>query len=149
MATSPTESPPPPPPLFRSQSIQVSQQWPQPTFTAWYGWYGCVYPEHGSQNNLPVSLVNMSGVVVERRFYLNLVHWSVNISLAEIIYVMLNFPSAGTFLRSYVETVSLNLQRLNQWIETKPLRIMAVVCHSFMLTFPHLVCRVSHSVIHW
>lgn len=28
MATSPTESLPPP--LFRSQSIQVSQQWPQP-----------------------------------------------------------------------------------------------------------------------
>lgn len=30
MATSPTESPPPP--LFRRRSIQVSQQWPQPTF---------------------------------------------------------------------------------------------------------------------
>lgn len=66
MATSPTESPPPP--LFRSQSIQVSQQWSQPTFTAWYGRPGCVYPEHGSQNNLPVPLVNINGVVVEGRF---------------------------------------------------------------------------------
>lgn len=43
-----------PPPLFCSQSAQVSQQWPQPTFGAWYGWSGCVYPEHGSWNNLRV-----------------------------------------------------------------------------------------------
>lgn len=72
MATSPAESLPPP--LFRSQSIQVSQQWPQPTFAAWYGRSGCVYWEHGSQNNFPLPVVNTNGVVVEYRFYVKFVH---------------------------------------------------------------------------
>lgn len=146
MATSPTESPPPP--LFRSQSIQVSQQWPQPTFAAWYDWSGCVYTEHGRRNNLPVSLVNVC-VVVECRFYVKLDHWSVGICLAKIIYVtwMLNFPVVDTYLTSGVWTGWLSQQRLNQWIETKPSWIMATVCHSYMLTFPRLVCRVSHPLI--
>lgn len=58
MATSPTESLPPP--LFPSQSIQVSQQWPQPTFAAWYGSSGCVNYEYGSDDNMPVSIMNLN-----------------------------------------------------------------------------------------
>lgn len=69
MATSPTESLPPP--LFRSQSIQVSQQWLQPTFAAWYGRSGSVYYEYGSENNIPLFEVNMNRVF-ECRFYLQL-----------------------------------------------------------------------------
>lgn len=52
MATSPTESPPPP--LFRRRSIQVSQQWPQPTFLQpGMADLGVYIPNMAASNNRP------------------------------------------------------------------------------------------------
>lgn len=47
MATSPTESPPPP--LFRSQSVQVRQQWLLPTIASWCSSWVCMPPKYGSR----------------------------------------------------------------------------------------------------
>lgn len=70
MATSPAGSLPPP--LFRSQSIQVSQQWPQPTLAAWCGSSGCVYfTNMAARTTCPCLLVHMDGLVV---FFLHRVY---------------------------------------------------------------------------
>lgn len=102
MATSPTELPPPP--LFRSQSIQVSRQWSQPTFLQpAMADLGVYIPEHGSQNNRTLYL--LLHFLRERcrawMLFVKPVHRSVNINPISVIYVMLSFPAVPTYLTSH------------------------------------------------
>lgn len=120
MATSPTELPPPP--LFCGQSIQVSQQWPQPTVCSqlWLIWV-CIsrtwQPEQS--DTVPFTTFYFTRTLLSVwMLFARPVHRSVNINPIYGIYVMLSFPAVPTYLTSYFRAASLTNGVL--FCESKP-----------------------------